>query len=129
MLTKFPPSLDHPNITELTYWRSIYEERLNFFEIRKHPLIFLARFRSELSSMARDLYNDTTVMELYHSRRDFDVVFVDALFNEVMFLYNVFFSVWLPPLFLFYLLGLFGISVCLFIYLLGYVYVCSFLFC
>ncbi|XP_042876628.1 UDP-glycosyltransferase UGT5-like [Penaeus japonicus] len=85
MLSKFPPSLDHANITELTYWRSIYEERLNFFEIRKHPLIFLARFRSELSSMARDLYNDTTVMELYHARKEFDVVFVDALFNEALY--------------------------------------------
>ncbi|KAK7079985.1 hypothetical protein SK128_025299 [Halocaridina rubra] len=85
VLSKFPPSLSHPNITEMPIWNSIYEEKLNFFEVRKHPLLFLYNFRSQLSSLAWRLYNDTAVRDLYSMRKEFDLVMIDALFNEAMY--------------------------------------------
>ncbi|XP_068217352.1 UDP-glycosyltransferase UGT5-like [Palaemon carinicauda] len=85
VLSKFPPSTLHPNIHELTVRNSIYEEKINFFEVRKHPLLFLATFRADLAATAKQLYNDTHVLDLYAMRKEFDLVMVDALFNEAMY--------------------------------------------
>lgn len=85
VLSKFAPSFSHSNISELTIYKSMYEEEVNFFEVRKHPFIFLYNFRRKLASVAKHLYNETLIRDLYNMRKEFDAVIIDSLFNEAMY--------------------------------------------
>lgn len=73
----------HTNLHELTTSISIYEEDINFFYVRRHPILFLWKFKHDLQSLARHIYNDTTVRNLYDIRKEFDIVLIDGIFNEV----------------------------------------------
>lgn len=76
-------SASHPNLHELTTSVSIYEEDINFFYVRKHPILFLWKFKQDLQSLARQIYNDTTVRNLYDIKNEFDIILIDGIFNEV----------------------------------------------
>ncbi|KAK3895558.1 hypothetical protein Pcinc_000743 [Petrolisthes cinctipes] len=76
----------HPkNLTEMVTHTSIHEADLNIFEVQQSPVRFLWQLGNNLTRLAGNVYNDSTVSELYMKRKEFDLIFVDALFHEAFY--------------------------------------------
>nr|XP_045604546.1 UDP-glycosyltransferase UGT5-like [Procambarus clarkii] len=86
MLTNHPKSTKHPNIHEvphgLTHFR---EDNINMFDSRKDPTGGFQLFLDSLPPIARELYKVPVVKELYDKRKEFDLIIVNHMFNEVAY--------------------------------------------
>ncbi|XP_053656172.2 UDP-glucosyltransferase 2 isoform X2 [Cherax quadricarinatus] len=81
MLTNHPKSSSHPNIDEVTHGLEyINDENINMFNDRKQGYKIM---RESIVRLARDLYDVPVVKELYLRRKDFDLIVVSSLFNEI----------------------------------------------
>lgn len=56
---------------------------MNMFEIAKEPKKMFDMFAEMFPKIARDLYKDPVVKKLYERKDEFDLVIIDAMFNEV----------------------------------------------
>ena len=83
MLTGLPPSSKHPNITDINHEMPyVGDTTRNMFEKGKSSG-GLATFMITLPAMARDMYNVPSVRKLYEKRKEFDLIIVNHMFNEV----------------------------------------------
>nr|XP_053656171.1 UDP-glucosyltransferase 2-like isoform X1 [Cherax quadricarinatus] len=83
MLTNHPKSSSHPNIDEVTHGLEyINDENINMFNDRKQGYKIM---RESIVRLARDLYDVPVVKELYLRRKDFDLIVVSSLFNEMAY--------------------------------------------
>lgn len=85
MLTNHPKSSKHPNIHEVTHGLPYFrEDGKNMFEVRKQSKMGgLQLFVDSLPLIARDMYQVPEVKELYERRKEFDLIVVNHMFNEV----------------------------------------------
>lgn len=84
MLTNHPKSSNHPNIFELTHdLPHVRMEKRNFFTSTKDSTRGFRYFGPTLLNMARDMYKVPVVKELYKRRKEFDLIMVNHMFNEV----------------------------------------------
>ncbi|XP_069959583.1 UDP-glycosyltransferase UGT5 [Cherax quadricarinatus] len=86
MLTNQPKSSKHPNIEDiphdLPYFR---EEDFNVFHNRKNHSRPMQIFETVLPAVARELYKVPVVKDLYKRRKEFDVMLINQMFNEVAY--------------------------------------------
>ncbi|XP_063840631.1 UDP-glycosyltransferase UGT5-like isoform X5 [Scylla paramamosain] len=80
MLVSLPPVFKHPNVTEINFEVPI--PHINFFVEGKF-LGSLPAVGEKLPKMARDLYQLPSVKMLYEKRKEFDLIIVDHMFNEI----------------------------------------------
>ncbi|XP_042233287.1 UDP-glycosyltransferase UGT5-like isoform X2 [Homarus americanus] len=86
MLTNHPKSSKHPNIFEVTHGLPHFrEDNVNMFDSRKDPTGGLNIFVTALPAIARDMYKVKAVKDLYDKRKDFDLIVVNHMFNEVAY--------------------------------------------
>ncbi|XP_069165915.1 UDP-glycosyltransferase UGT5 isoform X1 [Procambarus clarkii] len=88
MLTNFPKSSKHPIITEITHDLPYFKfENINMFGAASNVMNIFTK----LSFVAREMYHVPAVKEFYQRRKEFDLMVVDAMFNEVAypFVHNV----------------------------------------
>ncbi|XP_042233281.1 UDP-glycosyltransferase UGT5-like [Homarus americanus] len=86
MLTNHPKSSKHPNIFEVPHGLPQFrEENMNMFEMRKSPGGTFNMFTTALPAIARDMYKVKAVKDLYDKRKDFDLIVVNHMFNEMVY--------------------------------------------
>lgn len=87
MLTGHPPSSRNPSIYEINHELPFLDflnlKNKSIFERRKDGTGGLTTFKTLLPAVARDLYKVPAVMELYEKRKEFDLIVVNHIFNEV----------------------------------------------
>ncbi|XP_076065879.1 UDP-glycosyltransferase UGT5-like isoform X2 [Oratosquilla oratoria] len=86
MLTNQIPSDNHPNISEFTH--NIKEtdiDAVNAFEYYEAPEKFLILFRETYNALGKGLYQIQEVKELYEKRKEFDLIVVDSILNDVVY--------------------------------------------
>ena len=84
MLSGLPPASKHPNIMEINHEMPYMEENtVNMFESRKSSTGGLEVLQIIFQSMARDMYKLPSVKKLYEKRKEFDLIVVNHMFNEV----------------------------------------------
>ena len=77
------PGSKHPNIKEINHGLKVMKgAEPNMFEARASGNVF-SLFKEMLPMLARDLYKVPEISELYKRKHEFDVIMIDALFNEV----------------------------------------------
>nr|XP_045616370.1 UDP-glucosyltransferase 2-like [Procambarus clarkii] len=80
MLTNHPKSSRHPNVHEVTHGLPYFKEKnMNMFDVRKD----LTHLVKELPAIAREMYHVPAVKDLYRRRKEFDLMLIDFLFNDV----------------------------------------------
>ncbi|XP_053649663.1 UDP-glycosyltransferase UGT5 isoform X3 [Cherax quadricarinatus] len=86
MLTNHPKSSKHPNIYETTHALDIMkEDKVNMFDRRKTLTGPLSLMKTVLPTLARDLYEVPVVKELYERRKEFDLIVINHMFNEIAY--------------------------------------------
>ncbi|XP_063840614.1 UDP-glycosyltransferase UGT5-like isoform X2 [Scylla paramamosain] len=86
MLTNQPSQSVHPNIHEVHHGLThMALSKRNMFHERKNSSTGFAVFPKILPAMARDLYKVPSVQHLYEKRKEFDLVVVDHMFNEIVY--------------------------------------------
>ena len=76
--------LDHPKIKH--YRHSLREfdfDSLNMFEIGRDPTVMFKFFERTFPVLAAKIYDDPIVKDLYARRKEFDLIVVNWLFNNV----------------------------------------------
>ncbi|XP_050693304.1 UDP-glycosyltransferase UGT5-like isoform X2 [Eriocheir sinensis] len=84
MLTSLPSSSKNQNITEIKYELPHFSLKSSF-ERRNDGIGGLGLFKNILPAIARELYKVPAVKQLYEKRKDFDLIAVDHLFNELAY--------------------------------------------
>lgn len=83
MVTNHPAIATHVNIQEI--YHGLTDVNLtDMFNRGKEMSGALAHFQYFLPTMARNLYNVPSVKHLYETRKDFDLIIVNHMFNEVV---------------------------------------------
>nr|XP_053656174.1 UDP-glycosyltransferase UGT5-like [Cherax quadricarinatus]XP_053656175.1 UDP-glycosyltransferase UGT5-like [Cherax quadricarinatus] len=86
MLINQPKSSRHPNIEDVPHGLPHYsEDNLNFFGNRKDPSAAFEALKDILLAFARELYQVPVVKNLYNRRKEFDVIIIDLMFNEIVY--------------------------------------------
>ncbi|XP_027223444.2 UDP-glycosyltransferase UGT5 [Penaeus vannamei] len=86
MLVNHPPALKHPNVLEINHGLPDFrEENLNMFETRGNPAAAFGVFQKALPAIASKLYKVPKVKELYDKRKEFDLIVINHMFNEVAY--------------------------------------------
>lgn len=87
MLTNHPKSSEHPNIHEVTHGLPYFkEDEMDMFEVRAEAKAGgFQVFIDSLPAFAREMYYVPVVKELYEKRKEFDLIVVDHMFNEVVY--------------------------------------------
>ncbi|XP_045595169.1 UDP-glycosyltransferase UGT5 isoform X2 [Procambarus clarkii] len=76
----------HPNIHEFTHGLPDYQhENISMFDFLKDPTGGLSKHVKIAPIIARELYKVSAVKDLYEKRKEFDLIIVDQLFNEVAY--------------------------------------------
>ena len=85
ILSALPPSGRFPKLKELQHDVQIesLKHGRNMFARRTDPDSTFEFFSKALPEMARKAYDDPVIKELYENRHSFDLVVIDAFFNEV----------------------------------------------
>lgn len=84
MLANNPPASKHPNIEEFDHDLPDFKvEGMDLFATRADPSGVFNLFQKALPEIAKKLYKVPVVKELYDRRKEFDVVVIDHMFNEV----------------------------------------------
>lgn len=82
MLGAFPGSSEHQGILEINHELQSLSD-LPMFDMRKDGIGGLTLFQNRLPAMAQKLYTVPVVKKLYEKRKDFDLIIINHLFNEV----------------------------------------------
>ncbi|XP_037792841.1 uncharacterized protein LOC119588212 [Penaeus monodon] len=86
MLVNHPPALKHPNVQEINHELPDFrEENMNMFATRENPAAAFGVFETALPAIARKLYKVPKVKELYDRRKEFDLIVINHMFNEVAY--------------------------------------------
>ncbi|XP_071546547.1 UDP-glycosyltransferase UGT5-like [Panulirus ornatus] len=87
MLTNHPKSSEHPNIHEVTHGLPHFkEDEMDMFEVRAQAKAGgFQMFIDNLPAFAMEMYSVPVVKELYEKRKEFDLIVVDHMFNEVVY--------------------------------------------
>ncbi|XP_068216692.1 uncharacterized protein [Palaemon carinicauda] len=86
MLTNHNKPSKHPNIREINHGLSDFNtDNINMFEARKNPSGGFQLFKTALPSMARKLYQLPEVKEIYEKRKDFDLIVINHMSNEIIY--------------------------------------------
>lgn len=86
MLNCQPNVLHHPNITEIRHdvvFNTKSKTASSKFNYRNNLAGSFAQLNELLPAMARKLYKVSSVMQLYEKRKEFDLIILDHIFNEV----------------------------------------------
>ncbi|XP_050729374.1 UDP-glycosyltransferase UGT5-like isoform X3 [Eriocheir sinensis] len=84
MLSGFQQSSENQNILEINHGVSAFSEATaSMFSLRNDGVGSLSLFENYLPTLARELYKVPKVKQLYGKRKDFDLIVVDSLFNEI----------------------------------------------
>lgn len=87
MLSNHPPHDKNPSIKYITHGLTHFDEsELDPFGMAKTPEKMFAFFEEVFPKIARDLYKVPSVKEIYDKRKDFDVIIIDQMFNEVFYM-------------------------------------------
>ncbi|XP_069190590.1 UDP-glycosyltransferase UGT5 [Procambarus clarkii] len=100
MLTNHPKSSDNPSIHEVSHGLPyVKEDNMNVFDFRGGTLSIFRSMETYLLAFAKDLYKVPVVKELYEKRKEFDLIVVDQVVNEVVypFVHEVPFIFLSPP--------------------------------
>ncbi|KAK8724713.1 hypothetical protein OTU49_011232 [Cherax quadricarinatus] len=86
MLTNHPKSSKNPNIHEVHHGLPHFkEDNINMFSARKDPGGIFQIFVTSLPLIARELYQVPVVKDLYQKRKEFDLIVINHMFNEVAY--------------------------------------------
>nr|XP_053653615.1 UDP-glycosyltransferase UGT5-like [Cherax quadricarinatus] len=86
MLTNQPKSSKHPNIEDIPHDLPYFRlDSINVFDNRKNQSRPMQILETVLPAVARELYKVPVVKDLYKKRKEFDVMVIDQLFNEVAY--------------------------------------------
>ncbi|XP_076063027.1 UDP-glucosyltransferase 2-like [Oratosquilla oratoria] len=86
MLSNLPPTTKHPNIHEVCHGLKDFDtDSINVFEIRKQSPGVFGHFQAVLPPIARKLYHVPSVKNLYERRKEFDIIIINHMFNEVAY--------------------------------------------
>ncbi|XP_050729340.1 UDP-glycosyltransferase UGT5-like isoform X2 [Eriocheir sinensis] len=86
MLSGFQQSSENQNILEINHGVSAFSEATaSMFSLRNDGVGSLSLFENYLPTLARELYKVPKVKQLYGKRKDFDLIVVDSLFNELVY--------------------------------------------
>ncbi|KAK3860902.1 hypothetical protein Pcinc_033082 [Petrolisthes cinctipes] len=86
MMSNTAKPMNHPNIHEFDHGVPDFnEDNINMFEARKQKFGGLGTLNTILPAVARKLYKRPEVMKLYNRRKEFDVIIIDHMFNEVAY--------------------------------------------
>ncbi|MPC13515.1 hypothetical protein E2C01_006252 [Portunus trituberculatus] len=80
--------LHHPNITEIRYDPVRHDKPTTVaskFNYRNNLAGAFAQLKEILPAVARELYKAPSVMQLYHRRKEFDLIILDHMFNEMAY--------------------------------------------
>ena len=84
MLSGLPPVSKHPNITEINHGLSYLDSsERNMFHERTQARGIISTFQRILPLMAQEMYKVPSVKKLYEERKEFDLIVVNHMFNEV----------------------------------------------
>ena len=84
MVTNHPKSSTNPNIVEVHHGLPhMNESNIDMFSSRSEHSGGLSKIKDFLPAMARDLYKISSIKQLYEKRKEFDLIIVNQLFNEV----------------------------------------------
>ena len=84
MITNHPKSSTNPNIVEVHHGLPhLNESNIDVFSARGEQSGGLSKFKDYLPAMARDLYKIPSIKQLYEKRKEFDLIIINQLFNEV----------------------------------------------
>ena len=84
MVTNHPTVSTHPNILEIYHGLPhMNASKLDMFNKRKENSGGHAQFQDFLPALGRDLYKTPSVKQLYEKRKEFDLIIVNHMFNEV----------------------------------------------
>ncbi|XP_063593604.1 UDP-glycosyltransferase UGT5-like [Penaeus indicus] len=86
LVVNHPPVSKHPNIEEIDHDLPDFKtESMDLFATRADPGGVFTLFQNALPKVARKLYKVPKVKELYDRRKEFDIVIIDHMFNEVVY--------------------------------------------
>ncbi|XP_064113058.1 UDP-glycosyltransferase UGT5-like [Macrobrachium nipponense] len=86
MLTNHNKPSKHPNIREINHGLDDFNtDNMNMFEERKKPAGAFQLFKTALPSLARKLYQLPEVKELFEKRKEFDLIVINHMFNEIIY--------------------------------------------
>ncbi|ROT73743.1 UDP-glucuronosyltransferase [Penaeus vannamei] len=86
MLVNHPPASKHPNVLEINHELPDFRvENLNMFETRGNTAAVFGLFQKALPAIASKLYKVPKVKELYDKRKEFDLIVINHMFNEVAY--------------------------------------------
>nr|XP_045610702.1 UDP-glucosyltransferase 2-like isoform X2 [Procambarus clarkii] len=77
------PVPSHPNVTHVLSPHSALDH-LDLFEVREDGALFRLWMKI-FPAMARELYSDPKVMDLWHDRHKFDAIIINSAANEMAF--------------------------------------------
>lgn len=77
------PVPHHPNVTHVLTPHSALDQ-MDLFEVRESGAVFKLWLKA-FPAVAREMYTDRKVMELWHRRTDFDAIIVNSAANEMAF--------------------------------------------
>ncbi|XP_063840845.1 UDP-glycosyltransferase UGT5-like isoform X2 [Scylla paramamosain] len=84
MVTNHPAVATHPNIHEIHHGLK-HVNMTDMFNRGREMSGAYAHFQYFLPSMARDLYDVPSVKRLYEKRKEFDLIIVNHMFNEIVY--------------------------------------------
>ncbi|XP_047491391.1 UDP-glycosyltransferase UGT5-like [Penaeus chinensis] len=86
LVVNHPPVSKHPNIEEIDHDLPDFKtESMDLFATRADPAGVFTLFQKALPNLARKLYKVPKVKELYDRRKEFDIIIIDHMFNEVVY--------------------------------------------
>ncbi|KAA0184510.1 hypothetical protein HAZT_HAZT005992 [Hyalella azteca] len=86
MLSNQPAPDNNPNIRYIENpSKHVDTDKVNAFEILGSPEKMFKTFTELIPKVAQEIYKVAEVADLYEKRREFDLIVIDALFNEVMY--------------------------------------------
>ncbi|XP_076057693.1 UDP-glycosyltransferase UGT5-like [Oratosquilla oratoria] len=98
ILSNLPPAMNHVNVQEIQH--SVYShDHMSPFELRGREMKTFSALAEILSEVARKLYTEPVVRDVYNRRKEFDVIIINHLMNEVAypFLHEMPFIGIVPP--------------------------------
>lgn len=86
ILSGLPPTSKHPNVTEINHELPHLGDNINDMFQHVNSLVGgWELFKIPLPAMARDIYKVPSVKKLYEKRKEFDLVVIDFMFNEIIY--------------------------------------------
>ncbi|XP_050695149.1 UDP-glycosyltransferase UGT5-like [Eriocheir sinensis] len=85
MLTNLPRMSNNPNIREIVHGLPFVKINKTVFDIGQDGVGGFTTSKIKLPPLAKELYNVPAVKKLYEKRKDFDLIVIDHLSNELAY--------------------------------------------